>query len=239
MRGRSSSSMCCSACCAISMARITSPMSATSPTSTTRSTRAPPSAALSIRELTEETDAIFHEDAAALGCLRADRRAARDRPYRRDDRDDRAADRQRPCLCGRRPRALFDVPSMPDYGALSRRPLDEMIAGARVEVAPYKSSPMDFVLWKPSSAERARLGKPLGARAARLAYRMLGDELEISRRDLRHPRRRHRSRLPASRERNRADALRLRPSTSWRMSGCTTASCRSKARKCRRASAIS
>ncbi|MDF2597193.1 MAG: cysteine--tRNA ligase [Methylobacterium brachiatum] len=45
---------------------------------------------------------------------------------------------------------LFDVPAMPDYGRLSKRPLDEMEAGARVEVAPYKRSPLDFVLWKPS-----------------------------------------------------------------------------------------
>lgn len=45
---------------------------------------------------------------------------------------------------------LFHVPSMPSYGRLSRRPLDDMIAGARVEVAPYKKDPMDFVLWKPS-----------------------------------------------------------------------------------------
>ncbi len=45
---------------------------------------------------------------------------------------------------------LFHVPSMPNYGKLSRRTLDDMIAGARVEVAPYKKDPMDFVLWKPS-----------------------------------------------------------------------------------------
>ncbi len=45
---------------------------------------------------------------------------------------------------------LFHVPSMPTYGKLSRRTLDDMIAGARVEVAPYKKDPMDFVLWKPS-----------------------------------------------------------------------------------------
>ena len=42
---------------------------------------------------------------------------------------------------------LFDVPSDPDYGKLSGRSTDEMIAGARVEVAPYKRDPMDFVLW--------------------------------------------------------------------------------------------
>ncbi|MEH6546847.1 MAG: cysteine--tRNA ligase, partial [Sneathiella sp.] len=46
---------------------------------------------------------------------------------------------------------LFDVPSMPDYGKLSGRNRDDMIAGARVEVAPYKKDPADFVLWKPSA----------------------------------------------------------------------------------------
>jgi cysteinyl-tRNA synthetase len=45
---------------------------------------------------------------------------------------------------------LFSVPSMLDYGKLSKRPLDEMIAGARVDVAPYKRDPQDFILWKPS-----------------------------------------------------------------------------------------
>ncbi|HEY1142966.1 MAG TPA: cysteine--tRNA ligase [Sphingomicrobium sp.] len=45
---------------------------------------------------------------------------------------------------------LFSVPSDPDYGALSKRDRDAMIAGARVEVAPYKRDPADFVLWKPS-----------------------------------------------------------------------------------------
>jgi len=45
---------------------------------------------------------------------------------------------------------LFSVPSDPDYGVLSKRDRDAMIAGARVEVAPYKRDPADFVLWKPS-----------------------------------------------------------------------------------------
>lgn len=46
---------------------------------------------------------------------------------------------------------LFSVPSDPDYGILSKRDRDAMIAGARVEVAPYKRDPADFVLWKPSA----------------------------------------------------------------------------------------
>lgn len=48
---------------------------------------------------------------------------------------------------------LFDVEAHPDYGALSKRDVREMIAGARVEVAPYKKAAQDFVLWKPSTAE--------------------------------------------------------------------------------------
>jgi cysteinyl-tRNA synthetase len=57
---------------------------------------------------------------------------------------------------------LFDVPSWPDYGGLSRRPMDEMVAGARVEVAPYKRSPADFVLWKPSTTEQPGWDSPWG-----------------------------------------------------------------------------
>ena len=57
---------------------------------------------------------------------------------------------------------LFDVPSWAGYGALSRRPMDEMIAGARVDVAPYKRSPADFVLWKPSNPEQPGWESPWG-----------------------------------------------------------------------------
>ncbi len=57
---------------------------------------------------------------------------------------------------------LFDVASHPGYGALSRRPLDEMIAGARVEVAPYKRGAADFVLWKPSSDDQPGWDSPWG-----------------------------------------------------------------------------
>ena len=62
---------------------------------------------------------------------------------------------------------LFSVPSDPDYGELSRRDREAMIAGARVEVAPYKRDPADFVLWKPSARGRDRLGFAVGPRAAR------------------------------------------------------------------------
>ena len=57
---------------------------------------------------------------------------------------------------------LFAVDSFEDYGALSGRSLDDMIAGARVEVAPYKRNPMDFVLWKPSDAGQPGWDSPWG-----------------------------------------------------------------------------
>ncbi len=57
---------------------------------------------------------------------------------------------------------LFHVPSMPDYGQLSGRSLEEMQAGARVEVAPYKRDPMDFVLWKPSIGVQPGWDSPWG-----------------------------------------------------------------------------
>ena len=57
---------------------------------------------------------------------------------------------------------LFSVPSMEDYGRLSRRSRDELIAGARVEVAPYKKDAADFVLWKPSTDAQAGWPSPWG-----------------------------------------------------------------------------
>src|SRR5690348_1311035 len=57
---------------------------------------------------------------------------------------------------------LFDVASYPKYGELSGRSVDEMIAGARVEVAPYKKNPADFVLWKPSTPELPGWDSPWG-----------------------------------------------------------------------------
>lgn len=57
---------------------------------------------------------------------------------------------------------LFHVPSWADYGRLSRRNRDDMVAGARVEVAPYKKDPADFVLWKPSTADQPGWESPWG-----------------------------------------------------------------------------
>jgi len=57
---------------------------------------------------------------------------------------------------------LFDIKSFPEYGELSGRSTDDMIAGARVEIAPYKRDPMDFVLWKPSTPELPGWESPWG-----------------------------------------------------------------------------
>jgi cysteinyl-tRNA synthetase len=57
---------------------------------------------------------------------------------------------------------LFSVATFPDYGRLSGRSVDEMLAGARVEVAPYKRDPADFVLWKPSAGDEVGWDSPWG-----------------------------------------------------------------------------
>ncbi len=57
---------------------------------------------------------------------------------------------------------LFQVSTMANYGALSKRSMDDMIAGARVEVAPYKREPADFILWKPSNDDQPGWDSPWG-----------------------------------------------------------------------------
>lgn len=57
---------------------------------------------------------------------------------------------------------LFHVPSFPDYGALSGRNREEMISGARIEIAPFKKDPADFVLWKPSTSDLPGWESPWG-----------------------------------------------------------------------------
>jgi cysteinyl-tRNA synthetase len=84
---------------------------------------------------------------------------------------------------------LFHVPSMKDYGKLSNRPLDEMIAGARVEVAPYKKDPQDFILWKPSKAGEPAWPSPAGVKApgrpgwhiecSAMSWKHLGETFDI------------------------------------------------------------
>jgi cysteinyl-tRNA synthetase len=81
---------------------------------------------------------------------------------------------------------LFDVSANENYGALSKRDLREMIAGARVEVAPYKKAAQDFVLWKPSTPELPGWDSPWGRgrpgwhiECSAMAEKHLGDTIDI------------------------------------------------------------
>ncbi len=81
---------------------------------------------------------------------------------------------------------LFSVQSYQEYGALSGRSVDDMIAGARVEVAPYKRDPMDFVLWKPSNPDIPGWQSPWGRgrpgwhiECSAMSYELLGDTFDI------------------------------------------------------------
>jgi cysteinyl-tRNA synthetase len=114
-----------------------------------------------VRELTERTYAVYQQDVEALGNLPPTfmPRATAHVP-------------QMIAMIGTLIEAglayeadghvLFEVAKKADYGKLSRRPLDEMIAGARVDVAPYKREAMDFVLWKPSDANTPGWESPWG-----------------------------------------------------------------------------
>jgi len=116
---------------------------------------------ISIRDLTEETYKNFKADVAALGCLppTVEPRATEHIEEMKTLIERLVAGKHAYVADGH---VLFDVPSMPDYGRLSKRPLDEMIAGARVEVAPYKKDPQDFVLWKPSKPGEPAWPSPCG-----------------------------------------------------------------------------
>ncbi|MPZ54896.1 MAG: cysteine--tRNA ligase [Rhizobiales bacterium] len=141
-----------------------------------------------IRQLTEETYANFNADVAALGCLpptvepRAtehivemktliERLVTNEFAYVAEDH------------------VLFNVKKMPDYGRLSKRSLDEMIAGARVEVAPYKRDSTDFVLWKPSKPGEPAWPSPAGIatpgrpgwhiECSAMAWKHLGETFDI------------------------------------------------------------
>jgi cysteinyl-tRNA synthetase len=114
-----------------------------------------------VRELTEETYGVYRADVAALGNLPPTLmpRATENVPHMIAMIEALVAKGHAYPAQGH---VLFDVSSKPDYGKLSRRTLDDMIAGARVEVAPYKKNPMDFVLWKPSDANTPGWDSPWG-----------------------------------------------------------------------------
>ena len=114
-----------------------------------------------IRAITERTANAFHRDMAALNALAP-------------TLEPRATEHIAPMIAmietliakghayAADGHVLFGVPTCKDYGRLSRRDREEMIAGARVEIAPYKKDPADFVLWKPSDAETPGWDSPWG-----------------------------------------------------------------------------
>ncbi|MFK4724125.1 cysteinyl-tRNA synthetase [Bradyrhizobium niftali] len=143
---------------------------------------------ISIRELTEQTYDAFTKDVSALKCLpptvepRAtehieemkdliERLVSSGHAYVADDH------------------VLFKVSSMTEYGQLGQRSLREMEAGARVDVAPYKQDPLDFVLWKPSKPGEPSWSSPCLIPApgrpgwhiecSAMAWKHLGEEFDI------------------------------------------------------------
>jgi len=114
-----------------------------------------------ISEITEHTTKQFHEDIAALGVLPPNvEPRATDHIEQMKVLIEKLVEKGNAYVA--EGHVLFDVPSMPEYGKLSKRPLDEMEAGARVEVAPYKKDAMDFVLWKPSKEGEPAWDSPCG-----------------------------------------------------------------------------
>ncbi|MGA8820792.1 MAG: cysteine--tRNA ligase [Xanthobacteraceae bacterium] len=141
-----------------------------------------------IRKVTDKTDRQFHEDVAALGCL-----PPTVEPRATDHIAEMRTLIERLIASGHayvaENNVLFNVPSMPDYGRLSKKPLDELIAGARVEIAPYKRHPQDFVLWKPSAPGEPAWPSPAGIAApgrpgwhiecSAMSWKYLGEVFDI------------------------------------------------------------
>jgi cysteinyl-tRNA synthetase len=141
-----------------------------------------------IRKVTEKTEAQFHADVDALGCL-----PPTNEPRATEYIAQMKAMTETLATKGfayvAEDHVLFHVAAMQDYGKLSGRSLDEMIAGARVEVAPYKRDAMDFVLWKPSKRGEPSWPSPAGIKApgrpgwhiecSAMADALLGDVFDI------------------------------------------------------------
>ncbi|AXI54644.1 cysteine--tRNA ligase [Sulfitobacter sp. JL08] len=139
----------------------------------------------SISDITEETIGWYLEDMAALGNLEPTHmpRATQYIPEMIAMIEDLIAKGHAYAAEGH---VLFDVRSYEEYGKLSGRSVDDMIAGARVEVAPYKRDPMDFVLWKPSGDDLPGWDSPWGRgrpgwhiECSAMSYALLGESFDI------------------------------------------------------------
>jgi len=138
-----------------------------------------------IRALTDETIDWYHADMEALGALRPTHEPrATEYIGQMIAMINALVDKR--CAYEEQGHVLFDVHSYADYGALSGRSLEDMIAGARVEKAPYKRDPMDFVLWKPSSEDEPGWDSPWGRgrpgwhiECSAMSYELLGAAFDI------------------------------------------------------------
>jgi cysteinyl-tRNA synthetase len=138
-----------------------------------------------IHQRTEETIAWYHADMDALGALRpsVEPRATEFIGQMIAMTEGLIASGHAYAASGH---VLFRVRSYKDYGKLSGRSVDDMIAGARVEVAPFKEDPMDFVLWKPSSGQEPGWASPWGKgrpgwhiECSAMAHELLGESFDI------------------------------------------------------------
>jgi cysteinyl-tRNA synthetase len=148
-----------------------------------------------IRKVTEQTEKQFHDDVAALGCLRPtfEPRATEHIAEMRTLIEKLVADG---FAYVAEDHVLFSPGAMnaansvlPRYGALANRSLDEMIAGARVDVAPYKRDPADFVLWKPAKPGEPSWPSPAGIKVegrpgwhiecSAMSWKYLGEQFDI------------------------------------------------------------
>ncbi|WP_299686944.1 cysteine--tRNA ligase [uncultured Tateyamaria sp.] len=138
-----------------------------------------------VRERSDETIGWYHADMDALGALRPTYEP-RATAYIAQMIDMIAGLIEGGYAYENDGHVLFRVRTYTDYGKLSGRSVDDMIAGARVEVAPYKEDPMDFVLWKPSDDELPGWQSPWGRgrpgwhiECSAMAYELLGDRFDI------------------------------------------------------------
>ncbi|MBR9765580.1 MAG: cysteine--tRNA ligase [Rhodobacteraceae bacterium] len=145
-----------------------------------------------IAERSEETIRWYHEDMDALGALRP---AIKGNPEGAEPRATQYIDQMIGMIEGliasghayaAEGHVLFSVASYKAYGRLSGRSVEDMIAGARVEVAPYKRDPMDFVLWKPSTDDLPGWDSPWGRgrpgwhiECSAMSYELLGESFDI------------------------------------------------------------
>ncbi|WP_085309071.1 cysteine--tRNA ligase [Planktotalea arctica] len=139
----------------------------------------------SIREITDGTIALYLEDMDAVGALHPTH-MPRATEYIQPMVDMTADLIEKGHAYEAEGHVLFAVESYADYGKFSGRSLDDMIAGSRVEVAPYKRNPMDFVLWKPSDADTPGWASPWGKgrpgwhiECSAMAHELLGESFDI------------------------------------------------------------